>query len=249
MVTSVHFSSVAQSCLTLCDPMDWRTLGFPVHHQSLLKLMFMESVMPSNRLNFCHPFSRLQSFPASESFPKSQFFASGGQSIGAQWLQWRYTDIDITDTDIFQLSWWLSSKESVCTAGDLGLIPGSGRSPEGRHGNPLQYSYLENPMDGGAWQAVVHWVAQSQTRLKQLSSNNIDIFPGGFGYRGFSGGSDSKESAFNAGDQSLTPGSGRSPGERNGYLLQYFCLENPMDRWAWPTTVHGVTKSQTWLRN
>ena len=42
-------------------------------------------------------------------------------------------------------------KESACNAGDLGLIPGSGRSPGGGHGNPLQYSCLENPMDSGAW--------------------------------------------------------------------------------------------------
>ena len=45
--------------------------------------------------------------------------------------------------------------------GDTGLIPGLARSPRGRHGNPLQYSYLENPMERRAWQAAVHWVAQS----------------------------------------------------------------------------------------
>ena len=45
------------------------------------------------------------------------------------------------------------SKESSCNVGDLGLIPGLGRSPGGGHGNPLQYSCLENPMDRGAWQA------------------------------------------------------------------------------------------------
>ena len=57
-------------------------------------------------------------------------------------------------------------KESTSTAGDardMGSIPGSGRSPGGGHGNPLQYSYLENPMDRGAWQATVHGVAKSQT--------------------------------------------------------------------------------------
>ena len=48
---------------------------------------------------------------------------------------------------------------------DLGLIPGLGRSPGGGHGNPLQYSCLENPMDRGAWRATVHGVAESQTRL------------------------------------------------------------------------------------
>ena len=46
---------------------------------------------------------------------------------------------------------------------DAGLIPGSERSPGGRHGNPLQYSCLENPMDSGAWQATVHGVTKSQT--------------------------------------------------------------------------------------
>ena len=54
-------------------------------------------------------------------------------------------------------------KESACNGGDLGLIPGSGRSPGEENGNPLQYSCLENPMDRGAWQAVVHGVAMSQT--------------------------------------------------------------------------------------
>ena len=49
----------------------------------------------------------------------------------------------------------------------------------------------------------------------------------------------------NAGDMSLTPGSGRSPGEGNGNLLQYSCQENPMDRGTWWATAHGVAKSQT----
>ena len=48
-----------------------------------------------------------------------------------------------------------------------------------------------------------------------------------------------------SGDQSLIPGSGRSPGEANGNPLQYSCLENSMDRGAWQATVHGVAKSQT----
>ena len=52
-------------------------------------------------------------------------------------------------------------KESACHMGDLGSVPGLGRSPGGGHGNPLQYSRLENPMDRGAWRAAVHGVAQS----------------------------------------------------------------------------------------
>ena len=55
--------------------------------------------------------------------------------------------------------------DSLCSAGDLGLISGSGRYPGAGHGNPLQYSCLENPMDRGAWWAVVHGVAKSRTRL------------------------------------------------------------------------------------
>ena len=55
-------------------------------------------------------------------------------------------------------------KESICSAGDLGLIPGSGISPGEGNSNPLQYSCLENPMDKGAWQASVHAVAKSQTQ-------------------------------------------------------------------------------------
>ena len=57
-------------------------------------------------------------------------------------------------------------KEPACDAGDMGSIPGSGRSPGGRQGNPLQYSCLESPMDRGAWWATVHGVAESRTRLK-----------------------------------------------------------------------------------
>ena len=53
---------------------------------------------------------------------------------------------------------------------DVGSIPGLGRSPGGGHGNPLQYSCLENPMDRGAWWATVHGVAESWTQLKWLST-------------------------------------------------------------------------------
>ena len=82
-----QFSSVAQSCLTLCDPMDCSTPGLPVHHQ--LPGVYSN---PCPLKQWCHPtissfvipFSSCpQSFPASGSFPMSQLFSSGGQSIGA----------------------------------------------------------------------------------------------------------------------------------------------------------------------
>ena len=66
---------------------------------------------------------------------------------------------------------------------------------------------------------------------------------------GIPGGSDGKESACNAGDLGSNPRSGRSPGEGNGYPLQYFGLDNSMDRGAWWVTVHGVAKSRTKLSN
>ena len=83
---SVQFSSVAESCLTLCDRMNHSTPGLPVHHQ---RPEFTQNSCPSSRC--CHPaisssvvpFSSCrQSFPASGSFPMNQLFASGGQSIG-----------------------------------------------------------------------------------------------------------------------------------------------------------------------
>ena len=60
------------------------------------------------------------------------------------------------------------SKDSVCNAGNPGLIPGLGRSPGEGNGNPLQYSCLENLMDRGAWQAPVHGVTKSQAPVNIL---------------------------------------------------------------------------------
>ena len=60
-------------------------------------------------------------------------------------------------------------KASACSAGDLGLTPGLGRSPGEGSGSPLQYSCLENAMDGGAWWAAVHGVVKSRTRLSDFT--------------------------------------------------------------------------------
>ena len=68
-------------------------------------------------------------------------------------------------------------------------------------------------------------------------------------FKGFTGGSDSKESAYNVGDPGSIPGLGRSPREGNGYPLQYSCLENSMDKAVWQATIHGVTESWTQLRD
>ena len=103
------------------------------------------------------------------------------------------------------------AKECACSAGDPGSTPGSGRSPGERSGNPLQYSCLEDPMDRGAWQAVVHGKESDLTyRLKRERENGSLV----------------KNLPVNAGDIGLIPGLGRSPGEGNG---------NPLQIRAWET--------------
>ena len=73
----------------------------------------------------------------------------------------------------FQLSYFTPGgskvKASACNVGDLDSIPGLGRSPGEGNSNPLQYSCLENPMDGGAWWATVHGVVKSRTRLSDFT--------------------------------------------------------------------------------
>ena len=101
------------------------------------------------------------------------------------------------------LPWWLRlGKESACRARDPDSIPGVGRSSGDGNGCPLQGSCLENSMDRGAWWAIVHRVTKSWTQLNRLSmhaSKQLTLW-------GFPDGSESKESACNAGDPDLIPG-------------------------------------------
>ena len=84
---------------------------------------------------------------------------------------------------------------------DPGSIPELGRSPGEGNGNPLQNSCLESPMDGRAWQAIIHWVAKRQTRLSGFISLHFMYV-----YIGLSCSSAGKESTSNAGGSSLIPG-------------------------------------------
>ena len=71
---------------------------------------------------------------------------------------------------------WPSSKESACNAGVTGSVPGLGRSPGGRHGNPLRSSCLENPMDRGAWWTTVQGAPKSQTQLKRRACTHAPTY-------------------------------------------------------------------------
>ena len=83
----------------------------------------------------------------------------GSQRVGHSWV----TSLHITSITLIGGS---DGKASACSVGDLGSIPGLGRSPGEGNGNPFQYSCLENSMDRGAWHAPVHGVTKNQTRLR-----------------------------------------------------------------------------------
>ena len=153
------------------------------------------------------------------------------------------------------------------------MFPGWGRSPGGGNGTPLQYSYLKNPMDGGARWATVHGIARGGHNLatkptNQLHSANrllnewyISGLTLGFEITKVNENTvtvpvglpvalmvkNPADNARDIRDAALIPGWGRSPGGGHGHPLQYSCLENPMDRRAWQAAVHGVTKSWTGL--
>ena len=134
-------------------------------------------------------------------------------------------------------------KESACNVGDLGLIPGLGRSPREAKGYTLQYSGLENSMD-----CIICGVVKSPTRLSNFHFHFSMVTAGSVsdlgGVTSFPDSSVGKESACNAGDPGLIPVSARPAGEGIGYLLQY----------SWASLVAQVVKNlpamqETWVRS
>ena len=133
------------------------------------------------------------------------------------------------------ISWATQDRRVMVERSDTMWSTGEG------NGKPLQYSCLENPMNSMKRCKKDNSLGQvwyTETSNRQLYGKKW----------GFPGGSD-KESACSAGDLGSFPGSRRSSGQGNGYPLQYSCLENSMDTGAWWATVHGVTKSWSWLRD
>ena len=122
------------------------------------------------------------------------------------------------------------------------MIPGLGRSPGGGHGNPLQYFCLENPHGQRTLVDYSSWVRKEFDTTKPPSTaQHTHVWTCQVALV-------VKSSIANAGDirdVGLIPGSGRSPGGGHGNLLQYSCLENPVDRGAWRAT--GFPKSWTRL--
>ena len=86
-----------------------------------------------------------------------------------------WTELKLSDERVLNLGFPGGSvvKNLPTNAGDMGSIPGSGRSLGVRSSNPLQHSCLDNPMDEGAWQAPVHGVAKSRTQLSDFTSLNV----------------------------------------------------------------------------
>ena len=147
---SASVRSAAQSCLTLCGPMVCSLPGSSVH--GILQARILEWVAIF--------FSRWSSWP------RDQTLVSCVSCTGWQVL---YSP-SLLIVHIYVLKPSSSDgKESACNVWNLGLIPGLGSSPGGRHGYPFQFSCLENLMDREAWWATVHRVAKSRAPLKWLA--------------------------------------------------------------------------------
>ena len=130
-------------------------------------------------------------------------------------------------------------KNPPAKAGDMSLIPGSGRPPGEGNDNPLQYSCLENLMGRGAWRLQS---MGSQRAGHDLVTKQQQLALAYLPFKGFPGGSVGKEFACNVGEIGSISGLGQSPREGNGNPFQYSCLQNPMDRGACWAIVHGVAK-------
>ena len=149
-------SEVAQSCPTLCDAMDCSLPGSSVHG------IFQAKVLEWGAIAFSKGFGFLTYLLAIQS-SKQNTVTAIQKCVAEEHYSTQSHSVSFLNWGIYAL------KPSVYNAGHLGSIPGLGRSPGEGNGNPLQDYCLENPMDGGAWQATVHGVPKSRTRLSDFT--------------------------------------------------------------------------------
>ena len=224
---NIQFSSVAQSCLNLCDPMNRSMPGLPVHHQ-LPEFTQTHAHRVGDAIQPSHPvvtFSSCpQSLPASGSFPMSQLFAWGGQSTG---VSASASVLPMNTLDLSTSGWtgWISLQSKGLSRVFSNTTVLCSRPQQ----IPLLISpsHFSVPSESQHFFQPISWPRNAMTTWLRL---------------GFPGGSAGKESVCNEEDLGSIPGLGRSPGEGKGYPLQYSGLKNSMD-----CIVHGVTKSWTQL--
>ena len=104
------------------------------------------------------------------------WWAREARSLSYRGLWGWVPSISLFANSINGLPWWVMGKETACNAGVAGSIHESGRYPGGGHGNPLQYSCLENPMDRGVWRTIAHGITKSQTGLKWLEHTHTVVW-------------------------------------------------------------------------
>ena len=190
--------------------------------QSLLKLMFLDSLMPSNHLILCRTLLLLSSI-----FPNIRIF-SNESVLPIRWPSYWSFGFSISPLNAysglisFGIDWF-----------DLLAVQGTLKSLLQHHSSKASIPWysaffmvqLSHPyMTTGKTIALTRWTFVS--KVMSLLFNRLSRL-------GFPGGSEVKASAWNVGDPGSIPGSGRSPGEGNGNSLQYSCLENSMEGGAW----------------
>ena len=134
---------------------------------------------PQNKIRLCiHPDQWVSNFRTTGKFVKAQpsgtqprpaYSIGLGVGSGLRCLDIHVVQMLSSHRGQLESIGGSDGKESACTSGDPGLIPGSGRSPGAGHGNPLQYSWLENSMDRGALWATVHRIMKGLTQVKRVS--------------------------------------------------------------------------------
>ena len=148
------------------SPSFWKFLGFWQHNSNLHMVSLLNACLCSN----FSPFFKDTCYIGLKAHPNTKW-----SHLNWLHLQWPYFQVRSHSEGVrlqYGLPWWLSGKESASNAGNVGSIPGSGRSPEGGNGNPRQYSCLETPMDGGAWVGYSPWGPKESGTTEQLSNKD-----------------------------------------------------------------------------